>query len=616
MSVLAMPPSTAAKKPDLTKSPSSSDSYRTEQQPRTRQVRVETPTRPHSTSREGDRENSTSKSPLPRPRKLSGSKSGMLLGVRHYHDVTPPEAESISSKTSMIRHGDHYFRTFAPDAGYSKEYTPARSTNTSQKPSLASMRPLPVPVQLPFTNVRSQEAPQASKRKRSSIFKAFRKSALTDSTYEAPYSGIVGTSPPSRPTPGIFIISPQTPQQVRPSRRMSSSLSDGPLPSYFEQPQHSDRSDDTSSTSLVSPLSTGGKPARRSMHSRSSTEDVSPFSRPRSRPRLRHRATLANMDEDADTPVVLPSGPPVPAVHTLAAFSPQTTYMSGNGKEYNKTPLTGPGASSWLPSEMRRVPTPPDPEKQPPAAAGGKKRSGFRQFLHDLRSTTPEPVTTSSEASTVDTDDTPGTGPACDKRPYGLVTKGSMATLLQMASRPQLNKLKRKVSQATVSTARYTPPLSAESSLEVTEFHQTPYGQRYGNTRRAEMNQIRTFVEDALNEDGDEDLQLGFELDVPDHLPNSPLCPLNPRHKSGGKAICPLHGRKKQTERGPTTVIKAATRAATKVAGKVASKPKPHIVYEGKVESWVDTAHRRGSAEGAAAKKRRTSQSSDGTWYS
>jgi len=37
-----------------------------------------------------------------------------------------------------------------------------------------------------------------------------------------------------------------------------------------------------------------------------------------------------------------------------------------------------------------------------------------------------------------------------------------------------------------------------------------------------------------------------FELSLPpDHLPNSPLCPKNPMHRSGGNGICPFHGRKR-----------------------------------------------------------------------
>lgn len=34
-----------------------------------------------------------------------------------------------------------------------------------------------------------------------------------------------------------------------------------------------------------------------------------------------------------------------------------------------------------------------------------------------------------------------------------------------------------------------------------------------------------------------------FVSSVPDHLPNSPLCPRHPKHKSGGKGICASHGR-------------------------------------------------------------------------
>jgi len=36
-----------------------------------------------------------------------------------------------------------------------------------------------------------------------------------------------------------------------------------------------------------------------------------------------------------------------------------------------------------------------------------------------------------------------------------------------------------------------------------------------------------------------------FHWDVPEHLPGSPLCPLSPKHRSGGKGVCVYHGRKK-----------------------------------------------------------------------
>ncbi len=34
-------------------------------------------------------------------------------------------------------------------------------------------------------------------------------------------------------------------------------------------------------------------------------------------------------------------------------------------------------------------------------------------------------------------------------------------------------------------------------------------------------------------------------LDIPEHLPSSPLCPMNPKHDGGGRSICPYHGRMK-----------------------------------------------------------------------
>lgn len=130
-------------------------------------------------------------------------------------------------------------------------------------------------------------------------------------------------------------------------------------------------------------------------------------------------------------------------------------------------------------------------------------------------------------------------------------------------------KLNRKSSQATVSTVRCDPQDSrAEKDLEVTNFEQTPYSQRYGNTKRAETLQIRSCIEDAL-EDEDNDTQPGFDFDVPEHLPNSPLCPLNAKH-----TICPLHGRRKKAvspnerkvkpvvKRGPTIVFEGGVGAA------------------------------------------------------
>ncbi|CAF9930183.1 MAG: accessory factor associated with RNA polymerase II [Heterodermia speciosa] len=49
-----------------------------------------------------------------------------------------------------------------------------------------------------------------------------------------------------------------------------------------------------------------------------------------------------------------------------------------------------------------------------------------------------------------------------------------------------------------------------------------------------------------LKTDEARDKAMGFEINVPEHLPSSPLCPRNPKHKSEGKGICVYHGRNKR----------------------------------------------------------------------
>jgi hypothetical protein len=34
-----------------------------------------------------------------------------------------------------------------------------------------------------------------------------------------------------------------------------------------------------------------------------------------------------------------------------------------------------------------------------------------------------------------------------------------------------------------------------------------------------------------------------FDIKTPDHLPSSPLCPMNPKHRSGVIGICVYHGK-------------------------------------------------------------------------
>lgn len=68
------------------------------------------------------------------------------------------------------------------------------------------------------------------------------------------------------------------------------------------------------------------------------------------------------------------------------------------------------------------------------------------------------------------------------------------------------------------------------------------------HTVRGEENDwFRQRMDDIMGED-DEEEDSAFDWDIPVHLPQSPLCPLNPKHKSGGKGVCVYHGRRKNTK--------------------------------------------------------------------
>lgn len=55
-----------------------------------------------------------------------------------------------------------------------------------------------------------------------------------------------------------------------------------------------------------------------------------------------------------------------------------------------------------------------------------------------------------------------------------------------------------------------------------------------------DWNSVMIAEADQLEEER-EDQELDY--DIPDHLPSSPLCPKHPKHKSGGKGVCVTHGR-------------------------------------------------------------------------
>ena len=352
-------------------------------------------------------------------------------------------------------------------------------------------------------------------RKRSSNSSVVGSAPKTDTTLDAPYSGAAVNASSWLKSPDITVSSPPA---LSANRKTSS---------YFPQAPPSQRSSDDTSTSGLSPMATNWEDVAAESKAAGppseETTPASPFSKPRRRPNaLRRQRTLSQM---YTPPVIheLPSESIVSVVPSGPVMGPPAKYKSSDGKEYHRTALTGPAALNFLPSETKRVNTPP----MIVADAVSKKPGGFKGFFLDMRSVIAEQSSVDSESPE----------PVATKRRRPIIPRGSLQSLLPKLSLPRLQ---RKASQQT-----REPPEPPRDPLEVTAFHQTPFSQRYGDTRRIKMNHIRSFVEESLKDDDDDASTFLFELDVPDHLPSSPLCPLSPKHKSGGKAICPIHSRRK-----------------------------------------------------------------------
>lgn len=133
---------------------------------------------------------------------------------------------------------------------------------------------------------------------------------------------------------------------------------------------------------------------------------------------------------------------------------PQSMYIGSDRKQYFRVEISAPGAPAYLPSEARRIGTPPLLEQD------GKTRGFF--FSYDVR----------------ESED-------------------------------------RRLGSDTIDHSRF----GGKSSSDI------------------------DWYTVKLRADEARDNALHFELNVPEHLPSSPLCPKHPKHKSGGKGICVYHGR-------------------------------------------------------------------------
>lgn len=143
---------------------------------------------------------------------------------------------------------------------------------------------------------------------------------------------------------------------------------------------------------------------------------------------------------------------------TPATPNSNLMYLGSDSQQYFRVEISEPGAPTYLPSEARRIGTPPLPDEN------GRHRGFFFDY---------------------NAPDDEGSTPSLEKQ--GGYSPRSL--------------LKRKEAS---DVDWYRAKMEADEARDVTT---------------------------------------NFELNVPDHLPASPLCPKHPKHKSGGKGICVYHGR-------------------------------------------------------------------------
>ncbi|KAI4232993.1 MAG: hypothetical protein LQ349_004670 [Xanthoria aureola] len=214
-----------------------------------------------------------------------------------------------------------------------------------------------------------------------------------------------------------------------------------------------------SSTSNMSTASIGAKPKHRSLL----------------RPRY-HREQTGHSSSSSVLRVKL-GRPPV------STPNDDSMYTGSDSQHYFRVELTAPHAPTYLPSEARRIGTPPLPE------------SKLRGFFFDYNPPRSPPT-----------------------KPAGPWPNEPMnTTTLQ--------------------------PRQHDSNLKVP---QTPGAHRApgGRSPNHDPDGVDWFrVKVALGQAEEE--RGVFELHVPEHLPSSPLCPRHPKHKSGGKGVCVYHGRNK-----------------------------------------------------------------------
>jgi hypothetical protein len=449
--------------------------------------------------------------------RLHDSPSTRSLPKRRPRPDTPPEEEPRLPFDSANRHGSHYFRTFGTDTVYQKaNVEPLTRVPPNKLVRQGTLEDIPLPAASPTPSPSPNppsETPNehAKSHKRTSIFGALRHHGKPHHVFHGQRSD---NTTPISPTPDITVSSPQ----LAKSRRRST------ITSYFMRPRRLQHSSEASPSPAASGLSTNWEDvfaeSQPAGHAQEYSEPMSPLTALQSPKRPKPTPV---QDRTPEQPREPPREAILSVVPSGTSVGPQSMYKSPSDEEFFKRPGSVPKTLSFLPTEMKRIDTPPLSDKP----------KSFKSFFFDMRSMPSKPD-----------DEEPGSPEArTTKRGTPILHMRSMQSLASKLSFP---KLKRKSSQ-TAEERRIS-----EDPLAITGFQQTPFSQRYGDARRAKMSQIRSYMEDTLHEDeDDEGSAFPFVLNVPDHLPNSPLCPLSAKHSSGGKAICPIHRRKRTTVNMP-----------------------------------------------------------------
>lgn len=548
--------------------------------------------------------------PLLVPRKASVVLSPQCTPTRHYHEVTPPEDEPSVSDNTHFRHGDSYFHTFGADTMYNKEFVPARTPQATVEHSekarqqrsgsdashkRTSAVPTPGAHQL---DIADTLAPKAKKRKSSALLGIFRVIPIKDvNVFELPSrrKSRRSSSPIPRKTsmitpaatPGIMVSSPMDSNGTQ----RQSMVPEMTASSYFTRPLSMREDSQISSTPLSPSLSPGAIPVtltevvrsrpevshQRRRRNRYSSETLSPLGTPRQRQRRIRESTWEGSKEEEGAAALLSRSNP----SKVLPNAPVGTRGANSGSRHPLGPdpsVTASPIPNSSPADKQLNTAPaqvqePDLKKKPSLLKGFyldiRKLSSIAPFAHDADGTPQLPfsawarkssLTLRASFSRVNLRHSIST---INVRNGKLAKKSSRGEELLERSDDDENEEPTPAMQQDSKAPEKPIRRITAADLIVTDFFQTPYSQRYYDTQKATQQAIRALVEDTLAEDDDDDdeVVLGFENDVPDHLPSSPLCPLHPKHKSGGKAICLMHGRyKKKKDVAP---IEHATRATT-----------------------------------------------------